>query len=647
MKSNPLNGREIKEYYGFPFIDEAPYNYYQSKAYSSISSYIQSFNEPATVLFIAEKPSIAKIIANSLCRKRYQVTGPPYHKLYQFTSTFFGRPAEIYVGSVHGHIYNKDFPKVIREGKWDSIHPKKLFDSSTINLDIPRRNVSATKFITEAARYVDALVLWLDYDNEGENICFEVINIAQHVMATNIILRAHFSSLAPSDIQNAYKELQSECYKPNLNISLSVNARQIIDLKVGIAFTRLLTNFLGKQHSIISYGPCQIPTLGFIVKRYNKIKTTKIKSYFTLQGQLKQGTRIKWDSKIEAKSDLPVMSKYIKFAGIETVEVNAKRVYALNTVEMLRLVVGQLKISSEEVMKIAESLYTKGLITYPRTETSKYSNSESEEFEKKIEFLNHHQVYEKYSAKLLKNNFVPPNDGVNKMDHPPITPNIIPNFENKLKELDQKDYEVYQLIVAHFLASLSPTYTYIVKKANFKMNSNNLYAKEIQEKTLGYAELMPWIRKKAKQKLPDFEDDKEYEANIECAKVKDKPITLLSEIDLIHKMDKHKIGTDASIPVHINNVIRRGYVNSRIENNVRILEPTPLGAGLIRGLNEIDESLVLPKVRAGIEEMVNKIAVGSAKFDEVIDQALNYFKKAFDNLEKNLGKVEIYLNQPQ
>lgn len=81
----------------------------------------------------------------------------------------------------------------------------------------------------------------------------------------------------------------------------------------------------------------------------------------------------------------------------------------------------------------------------------------------------------------------------------------------------------------------------------------------------------------------------------------------LTESELIGMMEKHGIGTDASIPTHIQNVQNRNYV--RLESGRRLL-PNKLGLVLVQGYHQIDSGLVLPKIRSDIEGQCNRIATG-------------------------------------
>lgn len=78
-------------------------------------------------------------------------------------------------------------------------------------------------------------------------------------------------------------------------------------------------------------------------------------------------------------------------------------------------------------------------------------------------------------------------------------------------------------------------------------------------------------------------------------------------------------GTDASISTHIENILKRNYVEL-IPG--RKLKPSRLGLVLAQGYHLIDSSLVLPQVRSDIELECNKIAKGLADRDAVVCKAI-------------------------
>lgn len=95
--------------------------------------------------------------------------------------------------------------------------------------------------------------------------------------------------------------------------------------------------------------------------------------------------------------------------------------------------------------------------------------------------------------------------------------------------------------------------------------------------------------------MPSFQEGEEllFE-EVDLRQDKTTPPGNLTESELISLMEKHGIGTDASIAVHVNNICERNYV--KVETGRRIA-PTELGITLIKGYQNIDEELCQPQVR--------------------------------------------------
>lgn len=397
---------------------------------------------------------------------------------------------------------------------------------------------------------------------------------------------------------------------------------------------------------MISYGPCQTPTLGFCVDRHDKIQSFQPEPYWVLVvnvGSASKGLNftLDWDRGREfnlnsAKACLNKLKlqKKAVVTNISKKEKSKARPGALNTVEMLRVASSGLGLGPHQAMQIAERLYTQGYISYPRTETSQYPKNF--DLNGVLRLFTSNQEYSKEVGKLLSKGWVKPKSGHDAGDHPPITP-MKSATSNDL--YDRDSWRLYDYITRHFIGTLSGDCKYEQTVINFAIGEEKFTKNGATVLDPGFTEIMPWLAMSEDQRISSSISvgDEFLIGEVRLDERHTTPPDYLSEADLISLMEKHGIGTDASIPTHINNICVRNYVKI---TGGRRLTPTKLGIVLVHGYQRIDSDLVLPTRRAALEVKLNEIASGTADFNHVLNNAVAEFVKKFDNYTQNINLMD-------
>ena len=134
-------------------------------------------------------------------------------------------------------------------------------------------------------------------------------------------------------------------------------------------------------------------------------------------------------------------------------------------------------------------------------------------------------------------------------------------------------------------------------------------------------------------------------------------------------MDENRIGTDASMAVHVTNIVDRGYVilcdetgtpirppgppgkRKNLPRQVgRYLVPTPLGSSLLELFshdsevsNDIESPALLshPSIRRQMEEEVKEIAKGNIDKDAALIKNLDWFEDRYVEMEESLTRERV------
>ena len=594
------------------------------------------------IIAVAEKPSIADAIAKALASSPIATRSATGVRTHEFQGRYEGRQCEFRVTSVLGHCFSLDFAEAYRD--WDACDPAELWDAPVVS--VPTSG-GVLKNLRETASGGDALILFLDCDREGEAIAFQVIDVCGPQLRRGAaIRRAKFSSVTAEDIARAMRSLG----EPDANLAEAVLARQELDLRVGVAFTRFSTkHFLDKyallDARLLSYGPCQTPTLGFVVQREDEIATFAPEPFWELTAEATlagETVDVAWDRK--RCFDRAVAAALARGCGAEAVVAEATEgtraqppPLPFNTVELLKTASKVLRLSPAQTMRHAEHLYLDGHLSYPRTETNKFPPSF--DVEGALRQQAGDDRWGAYARRLLDDGaWSRPRRGTDAGDHPPITPTAPFDGGGPAGRL-------YELVARRFLAAVSPDALRRAQRVALRERATGeafTFSREVLLEP-GFLEVLQTRRDDEREgcslvaALPAAGAAVPLRVDAVPRERQTRPPDRLTEAECVALMEKHGIGTDASIPSHIENVCKRNYVQV---DSGRRLRPTVLGLALARGFGVVDAALVQPAVRAQIEKLCDVVARGDAPRGRVVAHAIQMFAAKFAYFTNNLAGVE-------
>lgn len=593
------------------------------------------------VLCVAEKNSIGKAVSGILGggRTRTSNSGYKYVKNYEFSFDFPGfGVCEVVMTSVAGHLSGNDFPE---NYSWGSCVPGKLFDAPLIVTHSKDQDKIA-KNIADLARTSDKLMIWTDCDREGEYIGWEILEVAKSKnknMNFDNTWRAQFSHLERNHIIRAAKN-PIELKKPSID---AVKTRIELDLRTGSAFTRFLTDtFKAKFQDLglVSYGPCQFPTLGFVVDRYKRFKHFKPEEFWFLKITVKKSSvdklKLNWKRGrlFDRLSTLIIFKKCMESDAGKIINVQSKptskyKPLPLTTVQLQKACSLYFKMSAKESLEAAEKLYQQGFISYPRTETDIFPAAMDLK-----ELISKHtgdNRWGDYSKALLENDkFSQPRAGKNDdKAHPPIHP-ILYTDGSTLQKVNEK--KVYEFIVRHFLACCSMDAKGQSNTIELKWGTELFSASGLLVFEKNFLDVYPYQKWESTNELPEFQIDEEIKIQTADMKSgKTAPPTLMTETELIALMDANGIGTDATIAEHIEKIISREYILKVTKNRKTCLVPTPLGMALVEGFEELNlkNSLTKPFLRKNTELELKAISDGLKTKNEVVEEMIFLYRDSF------------------
>lgn len=497
------------------------------------------------------------------------------------------------------------------------------------------------------------------------------------------IKRIWIDSQTEDEIRRGISEAKDASEYDSLSDSAYLRAKE--DYLIGINFSRMLTlmygqklsNMLNEERASISIGRVMTCVLGMVVNKEREIRNFVKTPYYKVQALFKdfqaewkmtetsryfESPKLYNDTgfKEEAEAKKLILEIQDKEAVIEEIKKSKVKEVApllFNLAELQNECSKKFKISPDKTLEIAQNLYEKKLVTYPRTDARVLSTAIAKVISKnlnnlvknykdeEIQFILKEMSDNKYVGKLEKTKYV--NDK-KITDHYAIIPTG-QGFENyeKLSELEQ---QILKLITKRFLAIFYPPAEFNklnividIDKEKFT-SSDKICIAQGYQKILKNKEL-----DEEDKQLPKINYKKGDKLEVENYEIKNSETTpptrynsgtiilamenagkLIEDEELREQIKGAGIGTSATRAEIIKKLEKIDYI--QINNKTQIVTPTQKGEAIFDIVRMSMQDILNPKLTASWEKGLDLVAKKEIKPEEFMHKLEKYIREKFNRL---------------
>ena len=609
-------------------------------------------------VIIAEKPSVAKNIADAFnikTKKDGFFEGKDYLITWAFGHLFQLYDARDYDEKLKSWRM-ENFPFIPQEFKYkvkcNNVN-KGTTDSGA------EKQINIIKNLIDRED-VDGVISATDQDREGEVISLEIF---KYLNVKKPIYRLLLNEWTPDEVKKGMDNLKNNSEMKSLQDAGI--GRQLADWIIGINLTSVATlRYRPNDKKILNIGRVLLPTLKIIYDRDKEIENFKATTYYKLLASFKtvdnkefEGTYYENnDEKFEDKSVLDALNDLLKEKQAKIIEkqVEKKKEYPpflFNLSNLQGYITSKYKgWTSDKVLKVAQSLYEKKFITYPRTGSIALEESLKDRAKKVLDTLKIGLPYEdKIKFVTTKRIF----DNSKVESHSAITPTYL-----KPSGLTKDEQIVYDVIKNRFIMQFMPVAEYEETKLTLKVNDENIKGIFISRGKVQLVEGWKVVEKMESKDTILPMVNKEDIADIVDSKVNavtKKPPKLHTEKTLLRVMETcgksfkdeedseemmasilsgFSIGTPATRAETIKRLKDIGYIKPKGKS----LTTTELGRTIVE-VFPVKELFDL-EYTGRLEKTLSDIEKGKFNKDEFLMMIKEFTKKAIDDIKKDTSMLK-------